>query len=127
MLDKTTIIVALLIASVLAGLVSKYILGNSIGSPKECMSCSGKEHFMQQTAGSPIDGSSDGPLWSSSPAPTPLKSYELANDTELFEFQNTPMKPECCPSTITGSGGCACLTEEQKKKFATRGGNRSAL
>lgn len=125
MLDKTTIIVALLIASLLAGLFSRYILGTE--SPKECMSCSGKEHFMQQTAGSPIDGSLESPLWSSSPAPTPLKSYELANDSELFEFQNTPMKPECCPSTITGSGGCACLTDEQKKKFATRGGNRAAL
>jgi hypothetical protein len=33
--------------------------------------------------------------------------------------------PECCPSTYTCDRGCVCLTEEQKKMFGSRGGNKS--
>lgn len=35
----------------------------------------------------------------------------------------TTFKPECCPSVYSGSGGCACLTDEQRTFFAQRGGS----
>lgn len=35
----------------------------------------------------------------------------------------TSFKPECCPSVYSGSGGCACLTDEQRTFFAQRGGS----
>lgn len=109
------------VAALVAGVLMRYVLP----SDKAPVAPAKKEHFMQQTAGAPVDGVSNA-LWSSTPAPTPAKSYEVANDSQLFQFQDVPMKPECCPSQISGSTGCACLSEEQQKKLAYRGGNRVA-
>ena len=43
-------------------------------------------------------------------------------NTTLF-FDNTRFDSNCCPSTYTSSGGCACMTDEQKRTIETRGGN----
>ena len=94
------------------------------------------EHFAQQQIGAPTNGGGPGlyngidterDMWTPEPAPTPLKSYQAADDNQLFEFQNTPMKPECCPATISGDMGCVCLTKEQERQLGTRGGNRAIL
>ncbi len=106
--------------------------------PKADKMANGKllETFAQQSVGAPAVGETGGPysgvdgstgLYSSAPQPTPLKSYEAADDTQLFEYQNTPMRPECCPAVISGDTGCACLTPDQERKLATRGGNRATL
>lgn len=118
MVDKTSFVFSAFVAGILGAVFLKYI-----AQPMP-ITVAKKEHFMQQTAGAPVDGVSNA-LWSSMPAPTPAKSYEVANDNHLFQFQDVPMKPECCPSQISGSTGCACLSEEQQKKLAYRGGNRA--
>ena len=73
----------------------------------------------------PIDVEQD--LWSPAPAPAPLRPYDVADDNQLFQYQNAPMRPECCPATISGDMGCLCLTKEQERQLATRGGNRVTL
>jgi|TARA_B100001758_G_C18402320_1_gene609759 hypothetical protein len=45
---------------------------------------------------------------------------------QLFYYGNNDFKPECCEhSTVSGTGGCACETSEQKQHLASRGGNKS--
>ena len=51
--------------------------------------------------------------------PSPLK------DGQMFFWEGTEFKPECCGSSYTSSTGCACATEEQVKFINTRGGNRT--
>lgn len=51
--------------------------------------------------------------------PAPLK------EGDMFFWEGTQFRPECCPSTYTNSSGCACTTEEQVKFINTRGGNRT--
>lgn len=43
--------------------------------------------------------------------------------SELLMFNNTPFKPECCPSTYSNSDGCACITTNQYNYLIERGGN----
>ena len=42
---------------------------------------------------------------------------------EMFLFQNTEFKPECCPNTYSTGSGCACMTTGQYNYLITRGGN----
>lgn len=122
MKDKTTIVLAVGAAAFVVALVARYALGGS------------REGFMQQEVGAPVsdvgsgmyDGVdiSNGSAWSQVSAPTPLKAYEAADDNQLFDFQNSVFKPECCPSSITADTGCICLTAQEEKKLAYRGGNR---
>ena len=45
---------------------------------------------------------------------------------QLFYYANNDFKPECCKhSSISGTGGCACETEEQVKFLESRGGNKT--
>lgn len=44
---------------------------------------------------------------------------------ELFFFADNKFKPECCPSTYSGSMGCACLSQDQVNYINQRGGNRT--
>ena len=50
------------------------------------------------------------------------KPYKQRDD-EMLIFADTPFKPECCPNTYTSSTGCACLSNDQSRWLATRGGN----
>lgn len=45
------------------------------------------------------------------------------SDGEMLIFNNTPFKPECCPSTYSNSDGCACITTNQYNYLIERGGN----
>ena len=105
--------------------------------PKADKMAAGKllETFAQQQVGGPVDMSSPGEysgldeksMWGSQPAPAPLRPYQVSDDNQLFEFQNSTFKPECCPATISGDTGCVCLTKKQEAELATRGGNRVTL
>lgn len=46
-------------------------------------------------------------------------------DTMVF-YRDNEFKPECCPSSYTSSKGCMCISPEQVKYLAQRGGNRSS-
>jgi hypothetical protein len=43
----------------------------------------------------------------------------------LHFLQENEFKPECCGSTFSSYGGCACLTDKQIDYVNTRGGNRT--
>jgi hypothetical protein len=126
MKDKTTVVLAIGVAAFALAVVSRFLLTGHLT----------REKFMQQDIGAPVGQNneglysgldiSNGDSWSQTTAPTPLKAYEAANDNELFAFQNSPFKPECCPSSITSDTGCLCLCEKDEKSLAYRGGNRVA-
>jgi len=126
-MKKTFAVLAFFVAALLAGLyASQYI---SVSSPAT-------EHFMQKEVGMPLDmqsveggGVPQGysgvsPLLGSEPKPISDKPYEMANDTELFQFENNKISADCCPSPFSTDRGCVCLTNAQIHEFETRGGNR---
>jgi hypothetical protein len=120
MKDKTSIVIAVGIAAFVVAFFSRVMMP--------------REHFFQQEIGAPVAGNTDGlyngidisnsNMWSSTTAPTPLKPYDVANDSEIFAFQESTFKPECCPAGITNDSGCICMTEQEQKALAYRGGNR---
>jgi len=135
-MKKTTVVVIFFLAALLAGFFLR-ANATAVGAKpvKEDMK---KETFMQREPGHPLAMQSvEGPtgvqgyegtppLLGSEPKPTPLVPYDMANDTELFQFEGNRMSADCCPSPFSGDRGCVCLTDKQKAEFATRGGNRSA-
>lgn len=141
-MKKTATVVALFVAALLAGLFLRYLSATAHPikrSEKEDDSDSEgeREHFAQREVGMPLDmqpvAGSVGvagyngtpPLLGSEPKPLSEKPYEMANDTELFQFEGNKMSADCCPSPFSGDRGCVCLTDKQVAEFASRGGNRS--
>lgn len=129
MKDKTSVVLAVGVAAFAVGLLARFVLGG-VSGPR-------RERFMQQEIGAPANGDTQGTyngidaLRGASTqvlqtAPTPLKAYEAANDNEIFAFENSTFKPECCPSSITSDSGCLCLNKQDEKELAYRGGNRVA-
>jgi hypothetical protein len=126
MKDKTSVVLAVGFAAFAAAVIARFLLTGHLT----------RETFMQQDIGAPLgtdnEGTyngidiSNGNAWSQTTAPTPLKGYEAANDNELFAFQNSTFKPECCPSSITADTGCLCVSDKDEKAMAYRGGNRVA-
>ena len=60
----------------------------------------------------------------------PNSTYEKVQvplpEGQLFYYANNEFKPECCKnSSVSGTGGCACETEEQVKFLESRGGNKT--
>jgi hypothetical protein len=132
-MNKTTLVLAFLVAAVLAGLFVQF--GPSKLSP------SSKEHFMQQSVGAPVDGAAMGPYdnvsmssgisgWAMtephSAAPigsSPLPSH--ADDGKLMFLVGNTVDPSCCPAAFNTDTGCVCLTEGDRDFMAKRGGNRT--
>jgi hypothetical protein len=124
MKDKTSVVMGVGFAAFVVGLVLRYVFVQ-------------RETFFQQDIGAPVSGGeagvyagidiSNGSSWSPANAPVPLKPYEAANDNEIFAFQNSTFKPECCPTGITNDTGCLCMTDKEEKQLAYRGGNRVAV
>lgn len=55
--------------------------------------------------------------------PTPgYKAFQLPAD-KMDIMSTTSFKPECCPSVYSNSNGCACISTDEYKFFAERGGN----
>lgn len=134
-MKKTTLVLVLFVAALLAGLFVRY---SKTASPIQRSEEETKETFMQREVGMPLDMQSvEGsvgvsgyngtpPLLGSEPKPVSDKPYEMANDSELFQFADNKMSADCCPSPFSGDRGCICLTDKQAAEFASRGGNRSS-
>lgn len=130
--SRTTAVFIFFIAALLAGLFVQYL------TPAAPVQTDVKETFFQREKGMPLDMVSvpgavgvqgyngTPPLLGSEPKPLSEKPYEMANDNELFQFEGNKMSSDCCPSPFSGDRGCICLTDAQRKEFASRGGNRSA-
>ena len=127
-MKKTATVIAFFLAALLAGLFVRYFMPAPTPS---------KEEFAQREVGMPLDMQTvEGavgvsgyngtpPLLGSEPKPVPERPYDMANDSELFQFANNKMGADCCPSPFSGDLGCICLTDAQAAEFASRGGNRS--
>ena len=137
-MKKTTVVFALFLAALLAGLFVRYFSKVSpVKQTEDSDSEDGKERFFQREVGMPLDMqatagsvgvagySGTPPLLGSEPKPVPERPYDMANDTELFQFEGNRMSADCCPSPFSGDRGCVCLTDKQLSDFASRGGNRS--
>ena len=64
------------------------------------------------------------------PLYNPNSTYEKVQiplpEGQMFYYANNKFEPECCKnSSVSGSGGCACETEEQVKFLESRGGNKT--
>lgn len=128
---------AFFLAAVLAGLFVRYVMTSPIKKTDDSDSESEKETFAQREVGMPLDMqdvsgkvgvsgySGTPPLLGSEPKPVPERPYDMANDSELFQFADNKMSADCCPSPFSGDRGCICLTDKQVSEFASRGGNRS--
>jgi hypothetical protein len=141
-MKKTTVVFALFLAALLAGLFVRYLM--PVGSPikatedSDSESEDGKERFFQREIGMPLEMQATAgsvgvagyngtpPLLGSEPKPVSERPYEMANDQELFLFEGNRMSADCCPSPFSGDGGCVCLTDKQIADFSSRGGNRSS-
>jgi len=139
-MKKTTIVLVLFVAAVLAGVFVRYaslLPAKKVESDDDSDSESVKERFAQREVGMPLDMQSVAgavgvsgyngtpPLLGSEPKPVPDRPYDMANDNELFQFESNKMSADCCPSPFSGDRGCVCLTDKQVSDFASRGGNRS--
>lgn len=50
----------------------------------------------------------------------------VSDNASIFMFANNKCSPECCnQSNFSCSGGCVCLSENQKYALRTRGNNAS--
>lgn len=126
-MQKTIVVLAFFLAALLAGLFM------SVPAPAKVSedNSDGKERFMQREKGMPLDmqpvegyaGTS--PILGSEPKPVSEKPYDMANDQELFQFEGNRISADCCPSPFSSDTGCVCLTDEQRRQFANRGGNRA--
>lgn len=127
-MEKTNLVLAFFIAAVLAGLFLQY------SAPPAPVT---KETFMQQELGMPLNDAGMGPYdqvsiggvsgWASS-EPTPVSQSPANNpmDTnKLMLLSDNKVSSECCPSTFNTDTGCVCLTEQDRRLFASRGGNRA--
>jgi hypothetical protein len=123
-MQKTIVVLAFFLAALLAGLFM------SVPAPAK-VSDDNKEHFMQREKGMPLDMqpvegySGSSPILGSEPKPVSEKPYDMANDQELFQFEGNRISADCCPSPFSSDTGCVCLTDEQRRQFANRGGNRA--
>jgi hypothetical protein len=137
-MKKTTTVLAFFLAAVLAGLFVRYFVAMPPSTMKDDESDSEdeREHFAQREVGMPLDMqpvegasgvagySGTPPLLGSEPKPVAERPYDMANDSELFQFGKNKMGADCCPSPFSGDLGCICLTDKQVAEFASRGGNR---
>ena len=128
-MKRTIVVLAFFAAAILAGLYMKLSTPTLVVEDV-------KEKFAQRQVGMPLDMQSvEGPtptgyngvspLLGSEPKPLSEKPYEMANDQELFQFQNNRISADCCPSPFSSDRGCVCLTDAQIKQFESRGGNRA--
>lgn len=136
-MKKTTVVLVLFIAAVLAGVFVRYASTSPIKKTEDSDSEGEKEGFAQREVGMPLEmqtvtGSvgvsgynGTPPLLGSEPKAVPERPYDMANDNELFQFESNKMSADCCPSPFSGDRGCVCLTDKQIAEFASRGGNRS--
>jgi len=136
-MKKTTVVLVLFVAALLAGLFVQYASTSPIKKTEKEEESGEKEGFAQREVGMPLDmqtvtGSvgvagynGTPPLLGSEPKPVSERPYDMANDNELFQFESNKMSADCCPSPFSGDRGCVCLTDKQMSEFASRGGNRN--
>lgn len=129
-MQKTVAVFIFFIAALLAGFFARSMMTSPVPS-KDMDVQDGKEKFMQREVGMPLDTqpvtgyTGTSPILGSEPKPISEKPYDMANDQELFQFEGNRISADCCPSPFSSDTGCVCLTDEQRRQFANRAGNRA--
>jgi hypothetical protein len=125
-MQKTLFILAVFVAAILAG----FLLSFSSWAPK------GKENFMQQPVGAPLNGQGIGPYdgvylpgvaagWLAT-EDVPRGTAPADSNPHPLHLLNNPSSPSCCGKTpISTDSGCVCLSSSDEKLFESRGGNRA--
>jgi hypothetical protein len=123
-MNKTTLIVAVLIASVLAGVFLQFNLTLPVIGVSES--------FMQKPLGAPTAGGEglgpyDGITLNATNEWVRSEPYDLTRSTpgQPNFLVNNRVGPDCCPSAFTSDTGCVCLSDADKQFMGTRGGNRA--
>lgn len=129
MIGKTELVVAFFVAAVLAGLFLKY---GAVSVPS-----AGRENFMQQDIGMPLNAGGIGPYDQVSSAGAagwmatePTLSGGVApvgqadDSNKLMYLVGNKTDTDCCPSAFNTDTGCLCLSETQRDFMASRGGNK---
>ena len=50
---------------------------------------------------------------------------KIRTGNDLFHLEGNICDPKCCPSELSCSNGCVCLTDAQKRIMMLRGNNRA--
>jgi len=120
-MEKTQLVTAFLVAALLAGAMMRF---------------SGRETFIQQEVGAPLDSPGIGPYdgvnvgggvsgWQATePASVPVAPASSTSGQDLMLMVGNEVSHSCCPSAFNTDTGCVCLTGADRKLFASRGGNR---
>jgi len=118
-MHKTTLVISAFVAAILAGLVLRF----APGLPS-------KEHFMQKPVGMPLDAPGMGPYdgvadfaSGSEPAPITGTLPGTSDPSPLMFLADNKVSPEC-GSIFSSDTGNVCLTDSDKQKMASRGGNK---
>jgi hypothetical protein len=140
-MHKTELIVAVLVASVLAGMFLRYGVSESFmvglipGMPQipgvPPLFGGSVEGFMQRPIGAPTAGESNGPydgiVLNATHEWAKTEPYDLSRSTpgQPQFLVNNRVGPDCCPSAFTSDTGCVCLSDADKQFMGSRGGNRA--
>ena len=123
-MDKTSLIVAVLVASVLAGMFLKFNLTLPVTGVSES--------FMQKPIGASTGGGEglgpyDGIVLNATHEWAKTEPYDLSRSTpgQPQFLVNNRVGPDCCPSAFTSDTGCVCLSDADKDFMGSRGGNRA--
>ena len=111
------------------------VLGIIIGSTMLC-GCRCNKHKLENFAVgrnaaefNVSKGMSDGvhtEKWGDSINHYQTQNLKSDNKDQMFMWSNNKYDPKCCSfSSVSGSNGCVCLTQEQNKFLNNRGGNRT--
>jgi hypothetical protein len=125
---KTTLEFVLLSVVVLILLSTHLVGGCCRGSVKEGM-LSLLPAGVEYKLGEGVEGSWENKPYVNDPSKHQRDTYKEVPvplpEGSLHFLQENEFKPECCGSTFSSYGGCACLTDKQIDYVNTRGGNRT--
>lgn len=123
---RTPVVLAFFLAAALVGMMLRYTDMSGGVETFELPSSSPAPLDTVTTGGvSPISGTRT--LMGSEAKPVPELPYEIADDNALGQFMQNKVGPDCCPSPFSSDVGCICLTEADKKGFASRFGNKTSM
>ena len=122
---RTPVVVAFFLAAALVGMMLQ--LTDMSGGVETFKMPSSPAPLDTAVAGgiSPYNGTS--PILGSEAKPVPELPYDVADDNALGVFMHNKVGPDCCPSPFSSDAGCICLTDSDKKGFASRFGNKSSM
>jgi len=125
-MHRTPVIVAFFLAAALVGMMLRFT-DMSGGRETFKLPSDDMAPLDTQTSSGVTGWSETSPILGSEAKPVPELPYDVADDNKISQFMNNKIGPDCCPSPFSTGAGCICLTEEDKKGFASRFGNKNHM